>query len=315
MKEIRSPWAYARDVLRQAQDDTSVARVRKSWNRFWFRDCPPHSLALLRIGFGLFLLIYWGLQMFQVPMRYSDQGILLPLVPSTSLFGLVFTPPPVIVAYIIYGFFLFSLFSFTIGYRTRVVNTLIVLLYGYYWILTLFHFGTSFDRLFMFSLVVFACSGAGKTYSLDMKIKKGSWTAWEPICILPVRLLAVQVTATYFGVGAQKIVLDAWQGGEVFIWGFMGRWATPPAFSIARLNIPIAVYDAVVHAIKFWEVSMPFMLWNKKTRWFAFITGALFHIGISILLSIWWFLPMIAMYILFVKPEEVADWLKYRKRL
>lgn len=282
--------------------------VVEVWNHFWFRSCPPHSLAVLRIAFGIFLLLYWGIQIFQVPLRYSDQGILMPLVSSSHVLGLIFTPPPAVIAYIIFLFFLFLLVSFTIGYKTNAANWLIVLLYIYYWILTLFHFGTSFDRLFMFSLLVFAFSGSGKTYSLDMKLNKGSWTAWEPISILPIRLLAVQVTATYFGVGAQKIVLDVWQSGEVFIWGFIGRWATPPAYWIARWNLPIIVYDVITKILKFWEVSMPFMLWNKKTRWFAVITGAMFHIGISILLSIWWFLPMIAMYILFIKPEEVRDW-------
>jgi hypothetical protein len=266
------------------------------------------------MGLGGFLLFYWGLQWAEVPMRYSREGLLLPLYPPLSTVTIIFTPPPVWVAYVIYGSFLCALASFALGYRTRVSATIVLLLYAYYWILTLFHFGTSFDRLFMFMVLVFACSDSGATYSLDMLRERGSFCAARPVSILALRLIAVQITATYIGVGAQKIVLDAWQSGLVLAWGFEGRWATAPAYWILRQNIPLTVYDVLVKLITMWEVTMPVMLWSKKWRSFAFVTGALFHISIAILLSIWWFLALIPSYIVFLKPEDVRDWMTRNKK-
>ncbi len=73
---------------------------------------------------------------------------------------------------------------------------------------------------------------------------------------------------------------------------------------IARMNFPLWCYDAFVWLIKMFEISIPFGLWHPRTRWWYFGMGAAFHIGIAILLSIWWFVALIPAYILFFSPEE-----------
>ena len=277
------------------------------WDRWWTRTSPPHLLAIFRIAFGGFLLFYFALQIPHITMLYSRETVLLPAIDQTHWLGLLFAPPPPWVAQMLFSTFFTCLTLFTIGAWTRGASVLLFLLYVYYWILSLHQFGTSFDRLFLFILLTLCFSGCGKAYSVDMKLAKGSWLAWEPISILPQRLIAVQITATYLGVGWQKIILDDWQSGEVFIWGFIGRWATAPAWWIARQDIPIWVYDAVVVSIKWFEVLMPFGLWSKRWRWVFFCGGFLFHVGIAILLAIWWFVVLIPAYIVFFEPEEVAD--------
>ncbi len=280
--------------------------VRFRWNHFWFRQTPPHLLAIFRIIFGAFLLFYFGIQLPYVAMLYSREGLLMPLYPPDQLLTVVFTPPSAAFGYFVFITFLTLLLCFTVGLLTRVAAALIVLLYAYYWVISLFQFGTSFDRLFLFSMLVLTFSGCGKTLSVDMRLRRGSWLAWEPISILPQRILAVQITMTYFGVGWQKLILPAWQWGEVLSWGFVGRWATPPAWWIARLNIPVVYYDALNWIIKAFEVTIPFGLWHRRTRWWFFAGGALFHIGIAILLAIWWFVALIPAYILFFEPEEIS---------
>ncbi len=286
-----------------------------AWNHFWFRQGPPHLLAVFRIVFGVWLLFYFGLQLPSIVMLYSREGIHLPLfTPSTAL-TLVFTPPPPWVAWTIFLTFYAAIALFTVGALTRVMGWVVVILYAYYWILSLWQFGTSFDRLFLFIMLILAPSGCNKTFSVDMRVKHGSWLAWEPISIVAQRILAVQVMMTYLGVGWQKLYLPAWQTGKVLSVGFMGRWATPPAWWIARLNLPLPFYDVMTWAIKVFECTIPFGLWSRKFRWWFFAGGAAFHIGISILLNIWWFLPLIPAYILFFEPEEVQmalkRWMKF----
>ena len=52
--------------------------VRSRWNHFWFRTGPPHLLAVFRIVFGGFLLVYFGMQIPNIAMLYSRDGLLLP---------------------------------------------------------------------------------------------------------------------------------------------------------------------------------------------------------------------------------------------
>ncbi|MBI1813003.1 HTTM domain-containing protein [Candidatus Peregrinibacteria bacterium] len=278
------------------------------WNSFWFRECPPHALAIVRIAFGGFLLSMWLLRWRAVPMLFSREGIVLPLFSSPLL-----TPPSAVGAWMLYACFLVLLACLTVGFYTRLSAGLCVFFFAYFWLLSLYQFNTSFDRLFFVILLALTPSGAGKTLSVDAWRKKGSFLAWEPISILPQRLLAAQITATYLGVGWQKLALSSWQGGEVLAWGFMGKWATPLAFWILRRNVPIAVYDFGVFLVKSFEVIMPFALWNKRLRRWAFAAGALFHIAIALLLSIPWFLVLIPLYIVFLDPEDVRAWIEARR--
>ncbi len=256
----------------------------KQWNHFWFRTGPPHLLAIFRIIFGAFLLVYFGMQLPYITMLYSREGLLIPLIEPSSPFGFLFTPPTPLVAHILFYTYLAALSLFTLGFLTRASGAVAFLLYVYYWIISLFQFATSFDRLFLFTLLILVFSGCGKTFSLDMRLRRRSWTAWEPICILPQRLLAFQITMTYLGVGWQKLFIPAWSTGKVLAYGFLGRWATPPALYIARLNIPLPYYDVTTWMIKAFEITIPFGLWNRRTRWWYFGMGAAFHIGIAVLL-------------------------------
>lgn len=263
-------------------------------------------MALLRIGFGAFLFLYFALQTPHVAIFYGDHGIHLPLYGTDSWPGVFFAPPPTWVAYAIFGTLLTSLLLFTAGFFTRAFGAIALLIYAYYWILTLFQFGTSFDRLFLFTLFVFVCSGSHKALSIDMVLRHGSFWAWEKTSVLPQRILSAQIFMTYVGVGWQKMYLPDWQSGDILMRGFIGRWATPPAWWIAQLNIPLWIFDKLTWAVKTCEIFMPFLFWHRRWRWIAFAFGAFFHISIAILMAIWWFVALIPAYIVFLSPEEVC---------
>ena len=283
----------------------SLSRFRHSWNRFWFRECSPHLLAIFRIAFAGFLVFYFSLQLPHVSMIYSREGVLLPMLLPDRWLTLVFTPPPAWVAELLFSSFFASLLCLTIGLGTRVSAGVATILYLYYRVISLYHFGTSFDRLFITLLAVLTFSGCGATFSVDMWFKRGSFLAWEPISILPQRLIAFQITATYVGVGWQKLYLPDWQSGDVLAWGFMGRWATPFGYWIARLNWPLWFYDILVWQVKFCEVFLPIGLWFKGWRWLSIAWGTLFHTLITLAMAIWWFQVLIPAYIVFFSPEEV----------
>jgi hypothetical protein len=282
------------------------------WEHWWTRKAPPHALALVRIIFGSYLLFYWGLKLPHVAMLYSREGMILPYWDPTAPLMAFLTPLPAPVAFILFGTFLCCLLALTLGMCTRPAALLSCLFSLYYWLLSVHLFGTSFDRLYMFFLFILAWSGCDATFSLHMRWKKGSLFAWEPISILPQRIMAFQISATYFGVGWQKIILPAWQSGTMLSYGFVGRWGSRVAYAIAGLNWPMWVYDIAVESIKLFEVTLPFGLWFRRTRWWFMAGTVIFHVSISILLSIWWFLILIPANILFFEPEEIYGWLKRR---
>jgi hypothetical protein len=290
-----------------------VASLRRRWNEWWFAEEPPHALALLRICFGGFLLFYWGLKLPYADLLFSDRGLLLPLIPAAD-FGF-FEPlfsPSAGMAFSTVSLLCLSLFLFTLGVGMRWTGLLAFILYSYEWFLALHQFSTSFDRLFLFVLLILLCSGADRTFSYAMQRKHGSWFAWEPASVLPLRLIAVQIAATYFGVGWQKLWLPAWKGGEILAYSFVGPWGSAPAFALVRVNLPMWFYDGLVWVVKFFEFLLAVGLFVRRWQWYFFLGGAVFHIFIAVFMEIWWFLILIPAYVVFLPPREVYAYLRAR---
>ncbi len=284
----------------------------RHWLDHWaLRTAPPHVLAIFRIAFGLFLLLYWGLRLPHVPMMFSVEGLLLPNIPglAPSWMQTLFHPTP-LWAWITYAAMMTSLVLFTVGALFRPATFVAIVLYFYYWQLSLHLLPTSFDRLFGFTFFVLLFSGADRTFSLRMWWREGSWMAWEPISVLPQRILALQITATYWGVGWQKMVLPDWQGGEMLPYSFVGTWGTPVAYWMVRQNWPMEFYDWSVLTVMAFEFFLPFGLWVPGWRWFFYAGGLIFHSLIWIFLDIWWFMVLVPAYIVFFEPEAIAVFLQ-----
>lgn len=281
-----------------------------SWQRFWFREVPPHSMALLRIAFGLFLSAYWLVYLPRAGMLFSESGLLQPLLaaPENHLLALFVVPLSPAATYVIYALALLSIVLFTLGWDMRMNAFSIALYMLYYYQLSFHNFPSSYNRILLFVTLVFALSGADRAYSLRMRHEKGSFTAWEPVPAWPQMLIALQLTATYVGVSLQKLMIAGWYGGEVLSYSFIGRWATPLGFSLVRLNVPIAFYDWLTNAVELGQILLPFGLWMRKFQWWAFAFGAVFHGLVTVFLGMWWFLVLIPCYIVFLDPDSVRRW-------
>lgn len=284
-----------------------------AWEHWWTRKSYPHTMGVIRAAFGAWLLMYWAIRLPHVRLLFSTDGIVFPKIPSympESLEWLLQVPEPHI-ALIIYCVQLIALTTLTIGLFTRSSAFIAFCISWYYFYLSLHLFHTSFDRLYILVLLVLSISNAGEYLSFQNWEKYGSPLKWEKmVSIFPQRLIAFQLTMTYFGVGFQKLWLPGWQGGEMLWYSMMGVWATPVAFKITSYGWS-DLYHVGVNMIKMFEVFIPFSFWIKKgkIRWIGMGSGLIFHILVDLLLYIWWFAILIPSYIVFFSPEELHAWL------
>lgn len=286
------------------------------WNRFWFEERSAAALGIVRIFFGVYLSIYALTYAPFAKTLFSYEGFSLPYFENPHpLFAPVLTAQSPAIAYALCGVFLLLAISFTVGFRTRLSAFGLLMLGLYFWQLDLHHFTTSYVRLEFLTLAALSLSGCGKALSMDMKRKHGSFFACEDTEVFIARILCIQLTITYFGVGAQKVLLPLWQGGEVLSYGFFSMWSTPLGWSIGRMNIPLPFWDACVELVKALEIMAPFGLWHRPTQLFWMALGAFFHISIALLMGIWWFVFLIPMYVLFLPEERTATLIKHIKQM
>lgn len=285
------------------------------WDHFWLRDVHPHGLALTRIAMGLFLLVYAGLYVPHLTILFSNEGLVLPLyIDRFPAFSLVLAPPSPLVAHIIYAVFLLAMLGITLGAFFRFSTFLTTLLALYHWQLQLHIFPTSYNRILFLCLIILFFSGAHRTFSIDQWRRSGSFFDWEKICILPQRLITLQITGTFLGVSLQKFWLPHWQGGEVLAYSYISRWGTELARIYARLPFTLLHYDSIVWVVKIVQPIAAVGMWIPRIRWpsYIFLTG--FLLLISVMLSIWWFVFIIPASILYWPQENVFAWCQKRSQ-
>lgn len=292
-----------------------LKHVALEWERWWTRKSYPHTIGIVRFVVGGWLLFYWGIRLPNVDILYSNAGIVFPKIPAympENLEWILTSVPSPNAALLVYAVHLIALACVMVGYRTRTGASIAFMTSWYYFYLNHHHFHTSYDRLYMATLLFLAISQGGEIFSVEAWKKYGSPLKWKKkVSVFPQRMFAFQMTMTYLGVGFQKLWLPGWQGGEMLWYSMIGVWGTPFAFWITSFGWS-PLYHVMVNLTKFFECFWPFGFWIKrgKTRWIAFGTAALFHVLVDALLYIWWFAVLLPAYITFFEPEETYTWLK-----
>ncbi|OGJ60700.1 hypothetical protein A3C37_00705 [Candidatus Peribacteria bacterium RIFCSPHIGHO2_02_FULL_53_20] len=288
-----------------------IRKAVLTWRRFFLEPIAPHSLAVMRIALGGTLIALWFRYLPHVDSYFSDRGLALAYwEPQSGSLSMLLTHPPLGIALFLYGVLLIASIGILLGWGLRCWSAVAAGLLVYFTLLSFHNFLASWGRLLFFTLVILGMSGADRTYSLRMRSEKGSWRAWEAVPAWPQRIIAIQIAATYLGVGLQKAYLPDWQGGEILAYALVNGWSTPLAHVIAQWNLPIAVYDASVIAVKILHGLLPIMLWMPRYQRYAFLAGATFHIGVTLMMGMWWFLLLIPLYAAFVDPKNIAELLK-----
>lgn len=244
-------------------------------------------------------------------MLFSDQGFVIPrfVLGVPEWLQWLTDPPTPAVAWTVVAVYMIAVLAFTVGWRTRMAGATVLALGFYFWQLNLHSFTTSYVRLTTLVMIILTIGGSGETLSFDARRRYGTVFGWRPILSFSQRLLAVQLTATYFVVGIQKLVLVDWQRGEILPYSLICFWSTPPAFAIARLNIPMHVWDVLTELVKAFEIMAPFGLWHPPSRKYWIMLGIFFHAAIAALLAIWWFVFLYPVYVLFYPPGTVHGYL------
>lgn len=272
----------------------------QKWDEFWTKEVPPHALAIFRVAFGFWMFFYWLGFAPYITLMLSQHGTAVALFPEYPI-------PGSGLAFVLYIVLMLSLLGIALGAFFRIAAPVAFLIAVHHWFVSLHHFGTSFDLLYLFLLLTMVLSRADATYSLHMLRKKGSIFAWEPVSVFAQRLIQVQIFATYFGVGWQKVWLPDWKTGEILSWSFAGLWGTPFALWFVQKVRWLLFYDVLNFTVKCFEVFLPIGLWWKPAQKWTFIGGIFFHVTLVLFLGMWWFLPMIVTYLLFLDPIAVKD--------
>jgi hypothetical protein len=126
-------------------------------------------------------------------------------------------------------------------------------------------------------------------------------------------LLQWQVFIIYWSTAFHKVIDSYWQKGETvffYITSYFGRFSPEQVWEYRELLYYLS--DATL-AIEF---ALPFLLWNKKTRWLGFFLGIGFHVSIGILSRLSIFsIVILSTYVCFLDSDDLEKIKYWKKRL
>ncbi len=191
------------------------------------------------------------------------------------------------------------------------------------------------DGLLRIVLVLLACSGCGKTLSIDAKRATGTWAPNVPIKTWPRYLIALQLLWMYFSAGTHKTQSAWWPSGDLRglyvvlqdphfarfdLSGLSEGWdsalfsltqigtALTMAFELGAPLMGLAIYyRATAHR----EGRLRSAINTLRVRELWLALGIGFHIALMITIRLGIFpYGMLACYPAFFRPDEVARWIR-----
>jgi predicted DCC family thiol-disulfide oxidoreductase YuxK len=295
-------------------------RIAALWERAFLAERPSLSLGLFRIAVAATV----GLHIFPTFLQMEDNYLSTAFRqynPSFFTIGVLqwVDQNPDWVVWTMAAVFALAWLAFLLGFFTQVAGILMDVGCYYFYARNSMHIGTlSYDILLVTVFLMIVTPYPGDSLSLDMLIR-GEPEPWRrPRPIFLQRLLQIQIAATYFCTGLNKCTAG-------------GNWLTDNPYYYLIHSPPMGVITAfpgrailaahpdLCYAIGIgvicWEMTLPFLLFWRKTRLFAIVSGFVFHILLVVTMhvpTIFFFLfpPQL---LLVVEPESIVAWLDRRR--
>lgn len=274
--------------------------IKSKLKSFFFKEDTSKGsfLAYFRIGTGLFILIHLLSIILDFNKLYGKQGIIPYDIREFFTSNYIISFPKIVAYFESFGFqektivigflsvFIFFIITLMLGTVTRFSALMTLLLYKAVYSGTFIYGIDSFIITSLFYLVLFP---SGYFLSIDNLLFKNRNRQNLNVTLFK-RLLQINVCIVYFYAGIAKMSGTTWWNGNA-IWKSLNLWS---ANSIFQFDYSWLAENAYILTILGWgvliiEVLYPIFIWIPKTRKIWLTSTLLMHIGIGLLLDLYFF--------------------------
>jgi uncharacterized membrane protein YphA (DoxX/SURF4 family) len=296
------------DALRR-----QVARPVDAWTAFWFTPLDPLSLGVCRTLVGSMMLyshLVWGLNLegFFGPEGWQSQEAMQSFFAEDWLPSLWWHVPAEQLR-VVHLLCVVPLAMFALGILTPVSSLLaLAVTISNSNRAPLANYGM--DQILVMLGLYLTIGGSGARVSVDAwwrrRADRNSALRPRPGATararLATRLIQVHYCVIYFFAGISKLQGDAWWTGDAVWLAFANL--EYQAIDMTWLARYPWITQIATHGTVLWELSFPFLVWNRSLRPFVLAAGIAMHAGIGLFMGMITFgLIAIFGYIAFVPPE------------
>lgn len=234
------------------------------------------SLAFYRLAFGI--MMFMGMVRFAAN-GWIDKFYIKPVFHFTY-FGFSWVKPFGIYTYLIFIICAVSALMVAFGYRYRLGIVLFFLSFTY---IELMDKTTYLNHYYFISLVSFVLMFLPANVAFSADAKRNPQLARYTVPRYTVDILKLLLGIVYFYAGIAKLNSD-WLLNAMPLKIWLPANADLPIIGLFMGKIWAAYAFSWIGAV--YDLSIPFLLLNKRTRWFAFIMVVVFHVLTRILFPI-----------------------------
>lgn len=276
----------------------------QAWRHFWFRPQPAYPLGLVRMAFGV-VAIGWTVSLLpDLYPLFGPHGI-APQQPGDPFYWDVFAIWPSERALLIgWAVLLVSSVALAIGWHSRLAALVVFVL-----ILSFQHrdpwVWNSGDVAVRIEALILALSPCGAALSLDQARRAGTFWSAQQRPQWSVRLLQLQMSLIYLASALSKIKGSTWPQGTAVSYALrlpdLVLLSPPHWVTNSALLMNAASWGTLTV-----ELSLAFLVWNRRLRPWVLAAGVVMHIVIMATIAVGFFtLAMFVLYLAFIPPEAL----------
>ena len=291
-----------------------ATRFAEAWMRFWFTPTSLATYAVMRTLLGVFV-VGWALSILpDLRTFYFDDGLLQEPRYADHRLGLFqwFTSDTAVV--VVWCALVVAGVAMAAGRWVRVAAPLLWLA-----MLTMqqgapsaLNAGDLLLRIWGAYFAFFALVTPRRFLEVPLRGTVGADgdRTWLVGPSWLVRLAQIQLTVIYPATIIAKLDGDTWREGTAALYAlglvdFERFWL--PEFARENLLVGNLMTWFTVAV----ELSLPFLLWTRRTRWFGIVVGLAMHLGFDYTMRLGFFLPAMTIgYLAFVRPAETESALR-----
>jgi len=287
-----------------------------AWNDFFFAARDPRLAGMLRIGYGVLVVVNLAVLAPDVPRWFSQAGVL----PAADARELMTEHAPTVLGWgdaawwpwLCYGVLAAAAALLTVGWHSRVAA--VVVLLGLTWFQDRnYAIVDGEDTLFRLFAFYLALCPAGWAYSLDARRRKRRGGVDEPPIPWALRLFQIQMAVIYLSSAIEKSLGHDWTAGTALY--YVGR--LDDAFG--KLPVPGFVFETLwLTKLLSWSVlalewTLPVLLWLKPTRRVAIAVAIVFHLAVEYSMNLFLFHWLMILGILSFAELDELRWPPWRR--
>jgi hypothetical protein len=301
-------------IRRYCQSLAQGARVgAAAWDRFWFTPASPRLLGIMRILTGAMLVYTHAVWSLELATFFSDDGVLpldyaRGLYPGAAGWWTHFEWVKSSAAmWFTHGIALLVMALFTVGLWTRVTAAL-----SFLFLVSYAHRATGalfgLDQINGFLTLYLAIGPSGAAYSLDAwrRRRRSLPDATQPSTLANIaqRLIQVHLCVVYLFAGLSKCQGPSWWVGDA-LWGAFAS-ADYQTIDLTGLAHAMGLVNLATLVALGWEISYPFLIWNRHARPYYLGLAVLVHLGIGLAMGMMTFGWIMIVANLAFLPSEIT---------